>query len=230
MQRLTPLIATASLAVSLLTLLRFSHTPVEAASSSWEQERMYPPLVFTSRATLNCSISANANGRQILKTVSGSGFDFDATMLPIKGGLVQVKTPGMMYKFEAFPSTAVNAHFGGIGDGKITELKAEVEVDVKRFQQIGGPGTNITFNASDINSNGAYVELTGLFVRQTDHKRFPFRVIFGEVTEGGGNVLPATPEATAPLLTKAVVLGTTARPALVTTALYEAEDNVKKLE
>jgi hypothetical protein len=151
-------------------------------------------------------------------------------MLPIKDGQVNIKNPGMMYKFEAFPASATKAHFGGIGDGSITEMKAEVEVQVKSYVQTGGPGTNITFTAADINTSGAYVEFTGLFVRDGDHKRFPFRVIFEEVPDGGGNVLPANTKPTAPIYSKAVVLGTQSRPATVTTALYEAEDNVRKLE
>src|SRR5579872_106888 len=197
MRRITPVLAILALAVSLFTLAKSSGFVVHAGDS-WQEERNYPPLVFTSRATLDCNISSTANGRQVMKTVAGSGFDFDAVMLPIKDGKVNVKTPGMMYKFEAFPESALKAHFGGIGDGTITEMKAEVEVDVKRYSQPGGPGTNITFSAADINANGAYVEFTGLFVRESDHKRFPFRVIFGEVSDGGGNVLPGSPQPTAP--------------------------------
>jgi hypothetical protein len=108
-------------------------------------------------------------------------------------------------------------------------MKAEVEVDTKRFLQPGGPGTTIRFNARDISSDAAYVEFTGVFVRTSDHKRFPFRVVFGSVPEGSGRVVPANREPEAPLASKAVMLGSRSAPASVTTALYEAEDDVRKL-
>ena len=60
-------------------------------------------------------------------------------MLPIKDGSVELKKPGMMYKFTAFPKGRVDAEFKGIGKGQITQMKAEVEVDLKRFRQPGGP-------------------------------------------------------------------------------------------
>lgn len=233
MHRITFLLAVAALSISVFSVTRSQEagTRVMAAGrNSWQEERHYPPLVFTSKATLDCSISSSANGRQIMKTVSGSGFSFDAAMVPIKDGTVKVNGPGMKYKFTSFPASAVKAQFAGLGDGAITEMKAEVEVAVKRFEQLGGPGTIIRFNAADITSDAAYVEFTGLFIRQSDQKPFPFRVVFGSVTDGHGSVLPATRALEAPILTKAVVLGTSTSPATVTTALYEAEDDVRKLQ
>jgi hypothetical protein len=113
-------------------------------------------------------------------------------------------------------------------------MKAEVEVDVKRFSQPGGAGTEISFNAADINADSAYIEFTGVFVRGVDNKRFPFRVLFGGVTDGSGSVLPGLVtlpgEPTAlPMLSKMVTIGSIQRPATVTTAMYEAEDDVPKL-
>src|SRR5207237_1269388 len=107
-------------------------------------------------------ISSVRNGRQALKTVAGQGFTFDAPMLPIQGGTVSLREPGMRYKFESFPTGRVPARFTGLGGGTITALKTEVEVDVKRFRQPGGPGTTIRFQASDMDPNSAYVEFTGL--------------------------------------------------------------------
>jgi len=97
-----------------------------------------------------------------MRTVSGQGFEFDMSMLPIEDGAVEVKSPGMRYKFTAFPSTRIPAEFKGIGTGTITQMKAEVEVDVKRFRQPAGPGTEIRFDAAEINADAAYVEFTGL--------------------------------------------------------------------
>ena len=108
-------------------------------------------------------------------------------------------------------------------------MKAEVEVDVKRFQQPAGPGTEIQFTAADLNPDAAYVEFTGVFVRSSDQKRFPFRVVFGSAPAGGGSVLPGNSQAKAPLASKSVRLGSPQQGCPVTTALYEAEDDVRAL-
>src|SRR5690242_20311413 len=232
MQRITLVLACAALGISVLAWNR-TNVPgrtMAANNNPWETIRNYPPLVFTSKATLDCSISSTANGRQVMKTTSGAGFSFDAPMLPIKDGIVKVKNPGMMYKFIAFPTSSVKAHFFGLGDGTITEFHVEVEVNVSRVAQLGGPGTAITFSAADIASDAAYVEYTGVFVRDADKKVFPFRVVFNSVTEGRGSVLPAGPGPEVPLMSKMVSLGSRSNPATVTTALYEAEEGVRKLD
>jgi hypothetical protein len=165
-----------------------------------------------------------------MKTVEGQGFSFDMELVATTDGKVIVQEPGMKYKFEARPGKPVPAKFNGLGEGTITEMKAEVEVDVKRFEQPGGPGTKISFNASDVNADGAYVEFTGVFVRTKDGKRFPFRVLFGNAPGGGGTVTPAGPEQESPLMSKSVAIGTPKNPATVTTALYEEEDDVAVLK
>jgi hypothetical protein len=217
-------------------VLAASDRPGKFDDKAWHSERAYPPLVFTGHAWLECSISSTRAGRQAMRTVSGQGFDFDMAMQPIKDGLVRVKAPGMFYKFNAFPHQKVPATFTGIGKGDIVEMKAEVEVDVKRFSQPGGAGTEISFKAADINADSAYIEFTGVFVRAADNKRFPFRVLFGGVTEGNGTVQPGVnllspkpPGSDLPLLSKAVTIGSASQPAIVTTAMYEAEDDVAKL-
>ena len=42
-------------------------------------------------------------------------------MLPIKDGLVQVKKPGMNYKFTSYPTAVIPATLKGIGEGTITD-------------------------------------------------------------------------------------------------------------
>jgi hypothetical protein len=211
--------------------------PAEAA---WRAERNYPPLVFSGQAWLECAISSTEPGRQAMHTTSGQGFNFEMAMLPIKEGLVELRNPGMMYKFNAFPPGSVKASLSGIGEGMITEMKAEVEVQVKRFSQPRGPATEITFNAADVNDGSAYIEFTGVFVRGGDKKRFPFRVLFSGVKDGAGRVMPGpeippagfapgVPHSTYRLMSKAVTVGSSAHPATVTTALYEAEDDVPVL-
>ncbi|HZC66898.1 MAG TPA: hypothetical protein VE545_10010 [Candidatus Dormibacteraeota bacterium] len=166
-----------------------------------------------------------------MNTTSGQGFTFDATMLPIEKSKLQViGQSGMKYKFDSFPTASVKARFTGLGEGLITEMKSEVEVAVLRFSQPEGAGTAIHFTAGDIAADSAYVEFTGLFVRSSDNKQFPFRVLFGHVSDGSGTVIPfsAAPETT--LLSKNVRLGSLRLPVAVTTALYEAEDGVAKLK
>jgi hypothetical protein len=106
-------------------------------------------------------------------------------MLPLQNGKLQLQgQTGMMYEFESFPTAAVKARFTGLGDGMITEMKSEVEVSVARFKQPAGAGTAIHFTAADIAADSAHVEFTGVFVRTSDHKPFPFRVLFGRVQDG----------------------------------------------
>ena len=237
MQKATFVLALAAFLLAICALLRPSFPGANAAPKNeapkivdrWQSERTYPPLVFTSKAWLDCSISSTENGRQAMNTVAGQGFSFDTPMLPIKDGKVKLQKPGMFYRFDAFPPRAIPARFTGLGQGTITAMKAEVEVDVKRFQQPGGPGTTIRFSAADISSDSAYVEFTGLFVRKSDGKRFPFRVLFGSVPDGGGNVTPTNAQPQSNIMAKTVVLGSARKPATVTTALYEAEDDVASL-
>jgi hypothetical protein len=234
----TTFLATAALMLSLLSLLRGESSKAALAAEpedSWRIQRQYPPLVFSSKAFLECSISSTATGRQAMTTASGQGFTFDTPMLPLKKSELQLirqsgPQPGMMYKFDAFPAAAFKARFSGLGEGTIIEMKSEVEVSVSRFSQAGGPGTAIHFTAAGIAPDSAYVEFTGVFVRTSDRKPFPFRVLFGRVEEGNGVVIPGSiaPETT--IRSKMVNLGTLQRPASVMTALYEAEEDVAKLK
>lgn len=233
MQKVTLAVSILALTFSTLAILdvRLPGTQATAGSNDpWTAIRQYPPLVFSSTATLDCAISSTKPGRQVMTTVSGQGFTFDAPMKPIDGGKVKLQGTGMHYEFNSFPTNAVRASFSGLGSGKITAMKTEVAVDVARFTQPGGPGTSIHFTAADIDPNGAYVEFTGIFVRDRDSKQFPFRVLFGHVTAGGGDVTPSSTATVTGLMQKRVVLGTRTLSATVITALYEAEDDVQTLK
>ena len=225
-----------SIVALVVSLASFSHSNLPNPSAQnneddWKGVRQYPPLVFNSSAWLDCSISSSENGRQVMTTLSGQGFSFDAIMLPIKSSKLQlIGHNGMMYKFDSFPSTAVKAHFSGLGDGLITEMKSEVEVSVSSFKQPDGAGTAIHFTATDIAADSAYVEFTGVFVRTSDHKPFPYRVLFGKVRDGSGTVVPVNSAPNTTILRKQVTLGSVRSPVTVTTALYEAEENVAKLK
>jgi hypothetical protein len=189
----------------------------------WKAQRTYPPLVFTSEAYLHCSISSTKAGQQTMTTTSGQGFTFSSTMKPIGKSELELRGKGMRYKFDAFPAGPFPATFSGLGEGTITTMKAEVEVAVSRFQQPAGAGTEISFDASDIMADAAYVEFTGLWVRKADGKHFPFRLLFGHVSDGGGKVMPASPAPMTSIYQKMVVIGTPVRPATVTTSLFEEE-------
>lgn len=229
MHKITLPLVIAALLISIVALLRPILKGQDEKKETWQSERQYPPLVFTSKARLECSISSTTNGRQVMTTMSGQGFTFDTAMLPINDGQLKLKSPGMLYKFTAFPADNVSARFSGLGEGTITQMQAEVEVDVKRFQQPAGPGTNITFKAEDINADAAYVEFTGTFVRNSDRKPFPFRVVFASVIDGSGTVTPADAKPETRLAEKRVMLGSQLEPATVTTVLYEAEEGVRDL-
>jgi hypothetical protein len=232
-QNLAIYLAAVALVVSLASFSHSNSPKVSAQENNdtWKSVRQFPPLIFSSNSWLDCSISSTANGRQVMTTGSGQGFTFDATMLPLQNGKLQlVGQTGMMYKFESFPTAAVKAHFTGLGDGMITEMKSEVEVSVSRFKQPDGAGTAIHFTAADIAADSAYVEFTGVFVRTSDRKPFPFRVLFGRVQDGSGMVIPASAAPDTTILSKNVTLGSRRFPVMATTALYEAEDNVAKLK
>ena len=76
-----------------------------------------------------------------MTTTSGQGFSFDSVMSPIGKSKLEVQGQGMRYRFDAFPAAAFPAKFSGLGEGTVTEMKAEVEVAVSRFKQQGGAGT-----------------------------------------------------------------------------------------
>jgi hypothetical protein len=55
-------------------------------------------------------------------------------------------------------------------------------------------------------------------------------LLFGRVQDGSGLVVPASAAPDTTILSKRVTLGSVRSPVMVTTALYEAEDNVAKLK
>ncbi|MEO7993783.1 MAG: hypothetical protein ABI743_05230, partial [bacterium] len=159
MHRYTPALALLALCCSLIALAVSLSPRVEAAPSGdpWRDERDYPPLIFVSKAYLDCSISSTENGLQSLQTVSGPGFSFMTPMAPITESELQVRDPGMRYSFNAFPTKQFPATFTGLGEGTVTRMRAEVDVSVDNYTQPGGPGTAIAFNGGDISADSAYV-------------------------------------------------------------------------
>src|SRR5437016_1437200 len=79
MQKLTFWMAAIALLLGGVALLRPISPPAahaQAGRDNWRTERTYPPLVFTSKAWLDCTISSTRNGRQTMRTTSGQGFTF----------------------------------------------------------------------------------------------------------------------------------------------------------
>src|SRR5260370_17957313 len=101
-------VASAALMLSLLALMRSNTATAYAAPANpdpWKSERQYPPLVFNSKAWLDCSISSTANGPQTMSSMSGQGFTFFAPMLPIqKSKLQRVAHTARIPQFDSLPS------------------------------------------------------------------------------------------------------------------------------
>src|SRR5260370_41968874 len=89
-------VASAALMLSLLALMRSNTATAYAAPANpdpWKSERQYPPLVFNSKAWLDCSISSTANGRHTISTMTGQGFTFNPGMLPMQKRRIQLIGP-----------------------------------------------------------------------------------------------------------------------------------------
>lgn len=193
-------------------------------------ESTYPPLILVSRSWLECSTDSINEGRLSIHTIDGQGFDFSTPLLPVKGARVSMQRATLSTEFDAYPVTAVFTCLKGIGNGTITSMKAEVWFQPSRYQYLSQTKTltNIGFKFSDNASNPPYIELTGVFERQRDRKKFPFRVIFGKVVTGSGNITSATPDRMNSLSLK-LHLGTSSTPLTAMTSLYEVEDDVRQL-
>ena len=193
-------------------------------------ESTYPPLILVSRSWLECSTASTKEGRLTIHTIDGQGFHFSTPILPVKDAKVSMQGASLSTEFDAYPVTAVFTCLKGIGDGTITTMKIEVWFQLSRYQYLSQTKslTNIGFKFSDSASNPPYIELTGVFERQRDSKKFPFRVIFGKAVTGSGNVTSAAPDRMDDLSLK-LHFGTSSTPLTAMTSLYEIEDDVRSL-
>lgn len=164
-----------------------------------------------------------------LHTTSGQGFDFNTPLRPVKNPKVRFQGAGLVNEFNAFPTTNVFTCLKGIGDGTITAMKLEVWLNLRRYRQTSHTNRVIHFDVTDSGSDPPYVELTGIFIRHLDCKRFPFRVVFGRLAEGGGDIAYSNPDLSQNLA-QTIQLGSSRKPATVMTSLYEMEDGVRILE
>ena len=152
----------------------------------------YPPAVLTGDGELFCDINAAKNGHQKLSLKHGGGIEFDAVVSPIVDGRVIARGPekGGAYQFTSHLAQPGHATLPGVGNFDLDELETKVAVEMKRYQQPGGPGTALSFSSSDMANRGIYVEFAGRG-HAANGERFTFRINLGAPTDGHGNVLPA---------------------------------------
>jgi hypothetical protein len=167
-----------------------------------------PPAVLAGNATLDCTISNREKGRQKLVLSGGQGLEFDVVVNPIVDGVVETRgeAQGGSYRFTSHLAAPGTATLSGVGAVSIDELETKVNVEMQRYHQPGGPGTELTFRSDEVSARGIYVEFAGR-ATATNGDRYAFRVTLGVPGPGsGGKVLPQSDAARAPIMGKAVMI------------------------
>jgi hypothetical protein len=199
--------------------------PGQAAPQPGQEapEPPLPPAVFTGNGELVCNISARGSGRQILTMNSGNGLAIDAIVRPIEDGTVTTKGPdkGGVYRFTSGLAKLGKGTLAGVGDIVIEELETRVTIELKRYKQAGGPGTELSFTAADMADRGIYVEFIGRG-RSAQGDRYAFRVNLGRATSGSGKVLPANPSGSAPIQTEILTMVAPIVTSVSTTSIQHA--------
>lgn len=176
-------------------------------SQAQAQGDVEPPAVLLGEAELTCNIDTKKNGLQKLVLRSGGGLAFDAVVSPIVDGIVHVKGPaeGGDYQFTSHLAQPGRGQLSGVGEVTVESLDTKVAVEVKRYQQAGGPGTPFSFTAADMEERGIYVEFVGK-ARAQNGDRYAFRINLGAAKDGSGKVTPATPDYNTHMMAKAVII------------------------
>lgn len=167
-----------------------------------------PPAVLSGDGRLDCTISAQKNGHQKLALREGVGLEFDVEVSPIVDGVVNQKGPdaGGSYRFTSHLAKPGHGTLAGVGEIDIEELETKVNVEMNRYKQAGGPGTELTFSSEDMAKRGVYVEFGGRG-RSKRGEVYSFRVTLGPAEPGsGGSVQPASNATTAPIAAKMVIV------------------------
>jgi hypothetical protein len=183
-----------------------------------EQQSPLPPAIITGEAELVCTISAKENGRQTLTLHAGDGLAFDVVVSPIVDGTVSTKGPdqGGNYRFTSHLAAPAKGMLAGVGEIDIDELETKVTVEMQRYQQAGGPGTELSFKAADMAERGIYVEFAGRG-HSARGEKFAFRVNLGKATAGSGKVMPGNSNQNAPIQAKMVMMTAPVVTSVVTT-------------
>lgn len=231
MQKATFALALVSFMLSAWALLRpiFPTSPLVPVEATQPVERIYPPLILVGSSWLECAAAPTRGGRLVLHMTSGQGFDFNTPLLPLKKPKVSLQGAALVDEFNAFPAATIATCLKGIGDGTITAMKVEIWFNLRRYHLSSQSKRNIHFDVAASGSDPPYIELTGIFVRRVDGKRFPFRVVFGRLVAGGGDILASTFDLSQNL-SQSMHLGSPAKPATAMTSLYEMEDDVRTLK
>lgn len=167
-----------------------------------------PPLIQSGQAMLHCTISAKENGTQKLQIVGGTGLDFEATVSPIVDGTVETRGPekGGTYRFSSHLAAPASGVLSGVGPVAIVDLETKVNVEMNRYSQPSGPGTELTFTAGDIGQRGVYIEFSG-HATDAAGARYAFRITMGAPGPGsGGSVKPDGAAVQAPIMSKMVMV------------------------
>src|SRR5262249_32660856 len=135
----------------------------QATPQSGDASPALPPVIHTGDGSLYCSISARENGQQKLSLQRGTGLEFDVSVSPIIDGTIQTKGPekGGAYRFTSHLAAPGKGSLAGVGPVTIDALETKVNVEMNRYQQPGGPGTELTFSSEDMAARGIYVEFAG---------------------------------------------------------------------
>jgi hypothetical protein len=181
-----------------------------------------PPAVQTGEGHLECTISAAKNGKQKLVVEKGVGLEFDVAVSPIVDGAIQTKGPsaGGSYRFTSHLVGTGKGALAGVGPVTIDTLDTKVNVEMTRYNQPGGPGTELTFTSEDMALRGIYIEFSGT-ARSEGGDRYAFRVTLGAPGAGsGGAVVPDGPGFNAPIYAKSVMV-VAPQTTVVTTTLHK---------
>lgn len=170
-------------------------------------ESPFPPSVLSGEGVLNCDISSTQNGSQRLALTGGSGLEFEVAVSPIVDGTVNTKGPekGGVYRFTSHLVKPAPGKLAGVGEVTIELLETKVSVEMMKYQQPGGPGTALSFNAADIARGGVYVEFFGR-AKSPQGDKYAFRVNLGGATGGSGKVIPQDSNDNSRIMSKMVVI------------------------
>jgi hypothetical protein len=184
-----------------------SASPQKAVPVVDQATSPYPPAVLSGEGDLVCNISAKENGTQKLTLRGGSGLEFDASVSPIVDGTIQTKGPtkGGTYRFTSHLAKPAKGKLAGVGDVDIEELETKVSVEMNRYDQGGGPGTELTFSSNDMSRRGIYIEFVGKAKAQNGDK-YAFRVNLGAATGGSGKVQPQDANDNSRIVAKMVIV------------------------
>jgi hypothetical protein len=193
-------------------------TAVAPAPKPLVDSSPFPPAVIGGEGELVCSISSKENGRQTLTLKTGNGLEFDAVVSPIVDGTVNVKGPdqGGAYGFTSHLARPAKGKLAGVGEVDIEQLETKVSVSMKRYEQPGGPGTELSFTSADMLQRGIYVEFAGR-ARSARGETFAFRVNLGPAVGGSGKVKPADTSYNSGIASKMVMISAPTTTVVVTT-------------